>query len=93
MRTIDILHGYHVFTSPTGPAVLRDEGSPLGDMLALPDASPVSSYLINMSGPVPAVGTPVLTMGAHAHVAEVFRSATEAGAYIVRVDVGRWGGP
>lgn len=92
MRTLDILHGYCVFTSPTGPAVLRDEGAPCGDMLALPDPTPVSSYLINMSGPVPAVGTPVLVVGVHAHVAEVYRRSTEAGAYTVRVDVGRWGG-
>lgn len=91
MRTIDILHGYCVFTSDTGPAVLRDEGHPAGEMLALPDPTPVSSYIVNMSGPVPAVGTVVLTVGVHAHVAEVFRSATEPG-YMVRVDVGRWGG-
>lgn len=93
MRALSVLHGYHVFTAAEGPSVLRDEGRPAGDMLALPDASPVSSYLINMSGPVPAVGTPVLTVGVYAHVAEVFRSATEAGAHVVRVDVGRWGGP
>lgn len=92
MRTLSILHGYHVFTAAEGPAVLRDEGSPTGNMLALPDPTPVSSYLINMSGPVPAVGTAVLTVGVYAHVAEVYRRSTESG-YMARVDVGRWGGP
>lgn len=85
MRTLSILHGYTVHTASKGPAVLRSE-SPTGDMLPLPDPDPVSSYIVNMEGPVPAVGTAVLTANVHAAVSAVYRSAVELG-YIVLVDV------
>lgn len=87
MRTLSILHGYTVHTVSEGPAILRSE-SPVGDMLPLPDPDPVSSYIINMVGPVPPVGTAVLTANVHAVIGVVFRSPDGHG-HIVQVDVVR----